>query len=239
MKSTRTVIYGTLVIVFVSVLAFQYRFFKDDAKVVEQHILELKKVNRSLQDDITIVTAERDAQHENWILLSKKVEKQSEVISSQSQQISRLEGLLANSEKRSKEYQNKYNNQRAESQKAQLAYEERYQQDKQNLEVQTNKQLQEKLQALESEYSDVATIKEKEERVDELMEEFTDLKVSLDVMNVCDKSYVERYNQAKGMLSHMRTYLRQHELNKDFYHFVILNDAQITQQAREVCIEPV
>lgn len=241
MNGARAKFLGVLVALnlFLFSLAAQYYYFSNKDNNIAQQLKDLQNANQLLQNELIAVKSEYDAKHEDWVVLKNKVQQQTSIILLQSQKIEDLESQLALSLKRSSEYRKKYDNQRAETKKAKLAYKQKYQQDIQELEVESNKQLQEKMQALEEEYSDVASLKEKEARVDELMEEFTELRVSLDVMNVCDKNYVERYNQAKGMLNHMRTYLMQNELNKDYYHFVILNDAQITQQAREVCIEPV
>ncbi|NLS12029.1 hypothetical protein HGP28_03870 [Vibrio sp. SM6] len=90
---------------------------------------------------------------------------------------------------------------------------------------------------LEDEFSDTAEQLEMQKRVDQIMTKFTALKVDLDVLNTCDRDYLDRYGEAKSMLNHMTTYIKQNKLSDDYYYFVIANDAQLVRQNRQLCIE--
>jgi len=74
-------------------------------------------------------------------------------------------------------------------------------------------------------------------RVDSLMNQFNRLQVDLDVMNECDKAYLYRYNEAKSILNHIRTYIQSNEMKDDYYFYVISNDSLITVQNRKLCLD--
>jgi len=74
-------------------------------------------------------------------------------------------------------------------------------------------------------------------RVDGLMNQFNRLQVDLDVMNECDKAYLYRYNEAKSILNHIRTYIQSNEMKDDYYFYVISNDSLITVQNRKLCLD--
>lgn len=74
-------------------------------------------------------------------------------------------------------------------------------------------------------------------RVDDLMSQFNGLQVDLDVMNECDKAYLYRYNEAKSILNHIRTYIQSNKMKDDYYFYVISNDSHITAQNRNLCLE--
>ncbi len=75
-----------------------------------------------------------------------------------------------------------------------------------------------------------------ERRVHELMEQFHRLQVDLDVLNECDKNYFHRYNEAKSILNHIRTYIQSNKMKDDYFFFVISNDSLITAQNRKLCL---
>jgi len=73
-------------------------------------------------------------------------------------------------------------------------------------------------------------------RVDDLMNQFNGLQVDLDVMNECDKAYLYRYNEAKSILNHIRTYIQSNNMKDDYYFYVISNDSLITAKNRKLCL---
>lgn len=85
-------------------------------------------------------------------------------------------------------------------------------------------------------YANSALEAENEKRVSDLMSQFNDLRVDLDVVNECDKDYLYRYNEAKSLLSHIRTFIQKYEMKQDFYYFVISNDSLISAQNRKLCL---
>ncbi|MCG7498011.1 hypothetical protein MHO82_14165 [Vibrio sp. Of7-15] len=89
----------------------------------------------------------------------------------------------------------------------------------------------------EKKYTDSAQQAEKERRIDELMSKFNQLQVDLSTVNECDKDYLYRYNEAKSVLNHIRTFIQQHEMNQEYYFFVISNDTSISAQNRTLCVE--
>jgi len=74
-------------------------------------------------------------------------------------------------------------------------------------------------------------------RVDDLMNQFDRLQVDLDVMNECDKTYLYRYNEAKSILNHIRTYIQSNKMKDDYYFYVISNDSLITAKNRKLCLD--
>lgn len=74
-------------------------------------------------------------------------------------------------------------------------------------------------------------------RVDDLMNKFDRLQVDLDVMNECDKTYLYRYNEAKSILNHIRTYIQSNKMKDDYYFYVIANDSVITAKNRKLCLD--
>lgn len=74
-------------------------------------------------------------------------------------------------------------------------------------------------------------------RVDELMSQFDGLQVDLDVMNECDKTYLYRYNEAKSILNHIRTYIQTNEMKDEYYFYVISNDSLLTAKNRKLCLD--
>lgn len=85
-------------------------------------------------------------------------------------------------------------------------------------------------------YANSALEAENEQRISELMSQFNDLRVDLDVVNECDKDYLYRYNEAKSLLSHIRTFIQKYEMKQDFYYYVISNDSLISAQNRKLCL---
>ena len=93
-----------------------------------------------------------------------------------------------------------------------------------------------KRKELEGLYANSAREVENEKRVDALMKQFNQLQVDLGVINVCDKDYLYRYNEAKSLLSHIRTFIQKYEMKEEFYYFVISNESSIIQQNRRLCL---
>ena len=85
-------------------------------------------------------------------------------------------------------------------------------------------------------YATSALEKQNEERVSKLMDQFNDLRVDLDVVNECDKDYLYRYNEAKSLLNHIRTFIQKYEMKEEFYYYVISNDSMINSQNRKLCV---
>ncbi|MGF1693170.1 hypothetical protein [Photobacterium kagoshimensis] len=86
-------------------------------------------------------------------------------------------------------------------------------------------------------YASSALEVENEKRIDKLMAQFNSLRVDLSVVNECDKDYLYRYNEAKSVLNHIRTFIQKYEMKQDYYFFVISNDSQITSQNRKICFK--
>ncbi|WP_135381830.1 hypothetical protein [Vibrio tasmaniensis] len=144
---------------------------------------------------------------------------------------------LAKAEKSAKTYRSRYFSEKNLVKNAKLAMNQKLEKEKVALEKQNQQVLASQMSELEGEYSKQAQRAETEKRVDELMTDFADLRVDLDIVNKCDRNYLERYGEAKSMLNHMRTYIQQYELSQEYYFFVISNDAQLTRKTREICIE--
>ena len=85
-------------------------------------------------------------------------------------------------------------------------------------------------------YASSALEKQNEERVSNLMDQFNELRVDLDVVNECDKDYLYRYNEAKSLLNHIRTFIQKYEMREEFYYYVISNDSMINSQNRKLCV---
>lgn len=85
-------------------------------------------------------------------------------------------------------------------------------------------------------YASSALEKQNEERVSSLMDQFNELRVDLDVVNECDKDYLYRYNEAKSLLNHIRTFIQKYEMREEFYYYVISNDSLINSQNRKLCL---
>ncbi|MDV5168397.1 hypothetical protein [Photobacterium rosenbergii] len=85
-------------------------------------------------------------------------------------------------------------------------------------------------------YASSALEKQNEERVSKLMDQFNELRVDLDVVNECDKDYLYRYNEAKSLLNHIRTFIQKYEMRDEFYYYVISNDSMINSQNRKLCV---
>ncbi|KHT63328.1 hypothetical protein RJ45_13115 [Photobacterium gaetbulicola] len=85
-------------------------------------------------------------------------------------------------------------------------------------------------------YASSALEKQNEERVSKLMDQFNELRVDLDVVNECDKDYLYRYNEAKSLLNHIRTFIQKYEMREEFYYYVISNDSMINSQNRKLCV---
>lgn len=85
-------------------------------------------------------------------------------------------------------------------------------------------------------YASSALEKQNEERVSNLMDQFNELRVDLDVVNECDKDYLYRYNEAKSLLNHIRTFIQKYEMREEFYYYVISNDSMINSQNRKLCL---
>lgn len=85
-------------------------------------------------------------------------------------------------------------------------------------------------------YANTALVAQNEERVSKLMGQFNQLRVDLDVVNECDKSYLYRYNEAKSILNHIRTFIQKYEMPQDYYFFVISNDSLLSTQNRKLCL---
>ncbi|MGF1754242.1 hypothetical protein L4C33_11660 [Vibrio makurazakiensis] len=168
---------------------------------------------------------------------TSEIERRDLIIVKQKKDISELISQLDYAKRSGKQYKSQY---LAQKQATTLAKEEVNSQmvlEKQRLEQQTQEELKLQMNRLEGEYSSNALKEQNTERVDKLMSNFASLKVNLDVVNTCDKAYLERYGQAKSMLSHMRTYIQKNDMSTDYYHFVISNDAMISRKTRELCIE--
>ncbi|MEZ8095729.1 hypothetical protein L4D00_11940 [Photobacterium swingsii] len=86
-------------------------------------------------------------------------------------------------------------------------------------------------------YASSALEVENEKRIDKLMAQFNSLRVDLTVVNECDKDYLYRYNEAKSVLNHIRTFIQKYEMKQEYYFFVISNDSQITSQNRKICFK--
>ena len=69
------------------------------------------------------------------------------------------------------------------------------------------------------------------------MSQFDGLQVDLDVMNECDKTYLYRYNEAKSILNHIRTYIQTNEMKDEYYFYVISNDSLLTAKNRKLCLD--
>ncbi|MGR5142004.1 hypothetical protein ACQKPX_10045 [Photobacterium sp. DNB23_23_1] len=93
-----------------------------------------------------------------------------------------------------------------------------------------------KREEFEKLYTSSALEKQNEERVNNLMDQFNDLRVDLDVVNECDKDYLYRYNEAKSLLNHIRTFIQKYEMREEFYYYVISNDSTIHSQNRKLCV---
>ncbi|WP_299013166.1 hypothetical protein [uncultured Photobacterium sp.] len=85
-------------------------------------------------------------------------------------------------------------------------------------------------------YTNSAMQAQNEERVSKLMDQFNRLRIDLDVVNECDKDYLYRYNEAKSILNHIRTFIQKYEMNQDYYFFVISNDSLISSHNRKLCL---
>ncbi|WP_446508546.1 hypothetical protein [Photobacterium sp. DNB22_13_2] len=85
-------------------------------------------------------------------------------------------------------------------------------------------------------YASSALEKQNEERVNNLMDQFNELRVDLGVVNECDKDYLYRYNEAKSLLNHIRTFIQKYEMREEFYYYVISNDSMINSQNRKLCV---
>ncbi|AJR08299.1 hypothetical protein C9J03_13020 [Photobacterium gaetbulicola] len=85
-------------------------------------------------------------------------------------------------------------------------------------------------------YASSALEKQNEERVSKLMDQFNELRVDLDVVNECDKDYLYRYNEAKSLLNHIRTFIQKYKMREEFYYYVISNDSMINSQNRKLCV---
>lgn len=92
-------------------------------------------------------------------------------------------------------------------------------------------------EGFEQKYTDSAQQAEKERRIDELMSQFNQLQVDLSTVNECDKDYLYRYNEAKSVLNHIRTFIQQHKMNQEYYFFVISNDTSMSAQNRILCLQ--
>ena len=92
-------------------------------------------------------------------------------------------------------------------------------------------------EGFEQKYTDSAQQAEKERRIDELMSQFNQLQVDLSTVNECDKDYLYRYNEAKSVLNHIRTFIQQHKMNQEYYFFVISNDTSMSAQNRTLCLQ--
>ncbi|OAN13791.1 hypothetical protein A3K86_14625 [Photobacterium jeanii] len=86
-------------------------------------------------------------------------------------------------------------------------------------------------------YASSALEVENEKRIDKLMAQFNSLRVDLNVVNECDKDYLYRYNEAKSVLNHIRTFIQKYEMKQEYYFYVISNDSQITSQNRRLCLK--
>ncbi|PSW14441.1 hypothetical protein C9J01_08375 [Photobacterium rosenbergii] len=93
-----------------------------------------------------------------------------------------------------------------------------------------------KREEFEKLYATSALEKQNEERVSNLMDQFNELRVDLDVVNECDKDYLYRYNEAKSLLNHIRTFIQKYEMKEEFYYYVISNDSMINSQNRKLCV---
>ncbi|MUK92733.1 hypothetical protein GNP80_09795 [Aliivibrio fischeri] len=193
-------------------------------KEYDDRLIELQNKNNELKEDLSVVS---ETLVENNLIINK------------------LQQQLNAERRKFTQYKSRYNKkmktQFANEQKrlnAQLE-KERIALQSQESELEVQRKHLEQLQKASME--DTSEVKDKkaidEERVEALMKQFNAYQVDLTVKNKCDKSYLYRYNEAKSTLNHIRTYLQKNQMDSSYYHFVIANDASITSQNRELCLE--
>ncbi|MDA0148129.1 hypothetical protein [Vibrio sp. LaRot3] len=177
--------------------------------------------------------------------LAQKLEQEyQQQIASLSQQLSEeearsqsLKSKLLASEKSAKNYRYQYFALKKTSDKQEQALLQKYQAKQQLLEAESSLEIQKQRARLEQQYSETAKLTQVEQRVDELMTSFSKLRVDMDIVNTCDQNYLDRYSDAKSLLSQMRTFVHNNEMSNEYYQFVISNDAQISRKTREICLE--
>ncbi|MFM2587013.1 hypothetical protein [Vibrio sp. TBV020] len=195
---------------------------------------KLTKVIQDLTGELTEVDQARLIEQSHYTQTLSNKEQQ---IETKDVKIAELTALLAVAEKNAMTYRSRYMSEKKVASNAQVSLSRALEEEKRTLEAKNKEKLANQLSELEGEYSAQAEKAESEKRVDELMTDFASLQVDLDVINTCDKAYLERYGEAKSMLSHMRTYIQKSSLSQDYYYFVISNDALLARKTREICIE--
>ncbi|WP_260262157.1 hypothetical protein [Vibrio intestinalis] len=148
-----------------------------------------------------------------------------------------LETKFLASEKSAKNYRYQYFALKENSDKQEQELFQKYQAKQQLLQAESSLEMQKQRALLEQQYSESAKLTQVEQRVDQLMTSFSKLRVDMDIVNTCDKQYLERYSEAKSLLSQMRTFVQNNEMSNEYYQFVISNDAQLSRKTREICLE--
>ena len=213
-----------------------YQYFVTFERLVEEQENSSKLSAVAQQLSLELFELEKSSESER-LLLENQIANISQKNTEQKQHIIELSALLLASQQDSERYRSQYLSQRKETSNSKVAMSRKLEKERSSLQQETQRQLAQHLSKLEGEYSEQAQKLASQKRVDELMTNFASLRVDLDVINVCDKQYLERYGEAKSMLSHMRTFIQKSQLSQDYYYFVISNDAQLARKTREICIE--
>ncbi|MGF1736281.1 hypothetical protein [Photobacterium satsumensis] len=223
---------------------FQQQLVSKQAQLVEQ-----QKVIDELDERLIVLD-------EKYVYLKKEIDASSTILVDNNSEIAVLEQQLAGSKKALKKKSSQlYSLQRRFERDLNSAIaKERRQLTKSQLMVdQELAQLQSQEAEISAKISDVdewerkrkefeklyassALEKQNEERVSNLMDQFNELRVDLDVVNECDKDYLYRYNEAKSLLNHIRTFIQKYEMREEFYYYVISNDSLINSQNRKLCL---
>lgn len=211
---------------------------QEQLNLAQAELLQNQEKSQQTINQLNSEILDKNQQYETLLVgYQKEIELKTHQITQQQKTISDLTKQLRYAQRSEKKYRTEYIAQKQATTQAREEVISQMELEKQRLAKLSQDELAQQKSLLEGEYSTNALKEQNIKRVDELMSSFASLKVNLDVVNTCDKAYLERYGQAKSMLSHMRTYITQHDMNKDYYQFVISNDAMISRKTRELCLE--
>lgn len=206
------------------------------AQLTESKLI-IGRLQGEMEELIDKVSKLENVEAVDQVKLREALEMANEQMVIRDERIDQLTNDLREMRRLASNYRSRYMKEKKATKSAQRALDKKLAHEKAILEQQNEIALASQRSELEGEFSTAAERREAEQKVDEIMTSFTALKVDLDVVNTCDKAYLERYGEAKSMLNHMRTYIQKHTLSPEFYHFVIANDTQLTRQTRKICLE--
>ncbi len=215
-------------------LGYQGYQAAEKLKEARQSITVLENTVENLVTELDLVQQHTNQDTSNQ---QAKLKEQQRVINKLQRKVASLSSSLNQARLQVKKYRADYLSEKRAVKVAKKQMDVQLAEQLEALAEENEKRLKSQRSELEEEFAQDTQKAATQKRLDELMTKFASLKVDLDVVNKCDKGYIERYGQAKSVLSHMRTYIQQYDLSDDYYHFVISNDAQIVRKNRELCLD--